>query len=84
MSLNLRNFVLTARDGRTFGPVDARSQAQYPPNFLPETGKVPPRSNLYGWLTFDGRVRGFVAGRLSYLDGTQTLTVVFDGKHAAS
>lgn len=30
---NLRNFVLTARDGRTFGPVNVRSKAEFPPNF---------------------------------------------------
>jgi hypothetical protein len=83
-SFDLGNFVLTARDGRTFPPVNVRSHAQYPPNFLPETGKVPPKSNLFGWLTFDGRLTGFVAGRLSYVEPKQTLTVVFDGKHATS
>jgi hypothetical protein len=34
-SFNLRNLVLTARDGRTFGPVNVRSHALYPPDFLP-------------------------------------------------
>lgn len=85
-SFNLRNFVLTARDGRTFGPVNVRSHAEYPPNFLPETGKVPPKSRLSGWLTFDGRVMVYAAGRLSYVDATagQTLTVIFDGKHGTT
>jgi hypothetical protein len=81
---NLRNFVLASRDGRTFGPVNVRSHAQYPPNFLPETGKVPPKSNLFGWLTFDGRVTGMVPARLNYVDSDQTLTIVFDGKHRAT
>jgi hypothetical protein len=80
-SFNLRNFVLVARDGRTFGPVNVRLEADTPPNFLPETAKIPPRSNLLGYLTFDGRATGLVPARLSYVDGEQTLTVVFDGRH---
>ncbi|MEX2203819.1 MAG: hypothetical protein WD965_07000 [Actinomycetota bacterium] len=81
---NLRNFVVTARDSRTFGPVNVRSQAEFPPNFLPETGKLPPKSNLVGYLTFDGRVTGMVPERLSYLDGQQTLSIVFEGNHSTS
>jgi hypothetical protein len=82
LSFNLRNFVLAARDSRTFGPVNVRSKATSPPNFLPVTAKVPPRSNIVGYLTFDGRVTRLVPARLSYIDGNQTLTVVFDGKLA--
>jgi hypothetical protein len=81
-SFNLRNFVLSARDGRSFGPVNVRSEAETPPNFLPETARIPPRSNLLGYLTFDGRAPGLVPARLSYVDGRQTLTVVFDGRHS--
>ena len=77
---NLRNFVLTARDTRTFGPVNIRSKAEFPPNFLPETGTLPPKSNRAGWLTFDGRLERLIPSRLSYVVGRQTLTIVFAGK----
>lgn len=79
---NLRNFVLTARDTRTFGPVNVRSEAEFPPSFLPETGTLPPRSNLVGYLTFDGRVTSMVPARISYVNGQQTLVVLFEGKHS--
>jgi len=81
VSFSLRNFILTARDRRTFGSVNVRSEAEFPPHFLPEKAKIPPRSNLVGWLTFDGRVRGLVAAELNYVNGPQTLTVVFEGQH---
>jgi hypothetical protein len=80
MKFNLRDFVLVTRDGRTFGPVNVRSQADKPPNFLPETGLLPPHSKVVGYLTFDGRATGVVPARLSYVDGDQTLTIVFDGR----
>jgi hypothetical protein len=80
LSFDLRNFVLASRDGRTFGPVNVRSQATQPPDFLPETGKILPHSYISGNLTFDGRVTGLVPDSLNYVDGNQTLTVVLDGK----
>ena len=80
MSFDLRNFALDSRDGRSFGAVNVRSKAETPPNFLPQTGKLPPHSHVFGYLTFDGRATGVVPARLSYIDGDQTLTVVFDGK----
>ena len=80
MSFDLPNFALVARDGRSFGPVNVRSKAETPANFLPETGKLPPHSHVFGYLTFDGRATGVVPARLSYIDGDQTLTVVFDGR----
>jgi hypothetical protein len=83
ISFNLRDFVLTARDDRTFGPVNVRSKAEFPPNFLPENGKLLPRTRLSGYLTFDGRVTGLVAAGLSYVDGKQTISIEFDGKHRA-
>jgi hypothetical protein len=60
--------------------VNVRNHADAPPDFLPETGKLPPHSRVIGYLTFDGRVTGVTPGRLSYIDGDQTLTIVFDGK----
>ncbi len=80
LSFDLRNFALVTRDGRSFVPVNVRSKAETPPNFLPRTGKLPPHSHVFGYLTFDGRATGAVPARLSYIDGDQTLTVVFDGK----
>lgn len=81
LTYNLRNFVLVSRDGRTFGPVNIRSKAKTPPNFLPETGRLPPHQRVSGYLTFDGRVTEMVPARLSYIAGQQTLTVVFSGRH---
>lgn len=80
---SVRDFALTARDGRTFGPVNVRAKAEFPPNFLPEKGKLLPRSKLVGYLTFDGRVTGMVAARISYVDGRQTISIDFEGKHTA-
>src|SRR5918994_148174 len=63
---------LTARDGRTFGPVNVRSHAEYPPNFLPERSKIPPRSEVSGWFTFDGARNRHGPWPPSYIDGRQT------------
>jgi hypothetical protein len=73
--------IVAARDTRTFGSVNVGSKAEFPPNFLPENTKIPPRSNLVGYLTFDGRVQGLVPAQLNYVYRRQTLSVVFDGKH---
>lgn len=81
VTLNLRNFVLSARDGRTFGAVNVRSQADFPTSFLPETQKLPPKATWYGWVTFDGRVVGLAPASISYIDGKQTLTQTFEGGH---
>lgn len=81
VTLNLRNLVLVARDGRTFGPVDVRSKATFPPSFLPETQKLPPKAQWRGYVTFDGRVLGLVPASISYIDGKQTLTQTFEGRH---
>jgi hypothetical protein len=81
---NLRHFVLVTRDFRSFGPVNVRSHAEFPPNFLPERTIIAPRSVLRGYLTFDGRVSGVVPDRLSYVDGDQTLTQTFEGRHAVT
>jgi hypothetical protein len=37
LTIRLRNFVLISRDGRAFSPVNVRSEARFPPLFLPET-----------------------------------------------
>lgn len=80
LAFDLRDFVLVARkNDATYGPVNVRSAAQHPPEFLPETVKIAPHSNLVGYLTFDGRI-ALVPTRLSYVDGNQTLTITFQGK----
>lgn len=84
---NLRNFVLTARDGRTYGPVNIRSVSNVAAaNYIPERGKLPPKAKVTGYVTFDARTGGPppIAARISYIDGTQTLSVVFEGKHTIS
>ena len=83
VTLILRNFVLVARDGRTFGPVNVRSEAKFPTSFLPETQKLPPKTKWYGYVTFDGRVRALIPASISYIDGKQTLTQTFEGRHHA-
>ena len=75
----LRNLDLQSRDGRTFGPVDVRSDATFPTSFLPETLKLPPKARWSGWVTFDGRVNGLIPESMSYIDGKQTLTQEFLG-----
>jgi hypothetical protein len=80
-TVRLRNFTLVSRDGRSFGPVNVRSEAEFPPSFLNETMLLPPRAQFVGWLTFDGRVQGMVPAALSYIDDRQTLTQVFRGRH---
>lgn len=81
-TLVLRNLVLTDRNGRTYAPVNVRSEADYPPYFLNESQRLPPGGKWSGWVTFDGRVLSLVPASLSYIDGSQTLVQVFAGKHA--
>lgn len=81
VTLNLRNFVLIPRDGRSFSPVNVRAKAKLPTSFLPERQKLPPGANWSGYIAFDGRVRGLVPKSLDYIDGPQMLRQTFDGKH---
>ncbi|MEX0983662.1 MAG: hypothetical protein WD096_01270 [Actinomycetota bacterium] len=82
VTLILRDFSLEGRDSRTFGPVNIRERADFPTSFLPETLKLPPRQSWFGFVTFDGRVEALVPASISYIDGAQTLTQVFAGRHA--
>lgn len=79
-TISLRDWVLVARDGRSFPPVNVRPVADSPSNFLPEMTQLPRRTSVLGFLSFDGRDPDLVPGRLTYVDGDQTLTVVFGGK----
>jgi hypothetical protein len=79
-SFALSNFTLDSQDGRSFQP--AAAGANPPPDFLPQRGTIPPRSNLFGYLTFDASAGTVVPGQLRYADGDQTLSVVFDGEPA--
>lgn len=79
--IRLRDFVLVSRDGRSFGPVNIRDEAKLPTSFLTETHPLPPGARWRGALAFDGRVEGLIPEALSYIDGRQTLTQVFLGKH---
>jgi len=76
-SFRLQNFTLDSQDGRSFQP--AAAGASPPSDFLPQTGGIPPRSNLFGYLTFNVDAGSVVPRRLNYVDGDQTLSVVFDG-----
>ena len=60
VTLVYRNLVLESRDSRTFGPVNVRSDADFPPNFMNERQKLPPGGEWSGYVTFDGRVAGMV------------------------
>lgn len=77
---DLHRFFLAGRDARVLVPVEVGTQAASSRSFLPEMTVVPPRTRLLGYLTFDDGVTGLVPSRLTYLDGEQELTVVFDGK----
>ncbi len=76
----LANFTLDSQDGRSFRPAAAGSNA--PADFLPQEGTIAPRSNLFGYLTFNADAATVVPGQLRYVDGDQTLSVVFDGEPA--
>jgi hypothetical protein len=76
----LHGFLVVSRSGQTFAPVNVRERADTPPAFLPESGTIAPHASLRGWLTFDGRL-DFIPLRISYVDGNQTLTIKFPGKH---
>ena len=73
------HFIFVDREGRSFDPVDVRSDFNYAPWLLPRSGLIPPGKWRVGWLTFDGRVGAFVAQSLDYVDHAETLRVVFDG-----
>jgi hypothetical protein len=60
--------------------VNVRYEADSPSNFLPETLPLAQRTSVRGFLTFDGRISDLVPSRLSYVDGDQTLTVMFGGR----
>jgi hypothetical protein len=80
---DLRNFVMVARNGGTYGAVNIRSvPGVAAANFIPEHGKLPARGRVQGYVTFDARTGGRpqVPAHLSYLDGKQELTVIFRGK----
>ncbi|HEX5951519.1 MAG TPA: hypothetical protein VFZ96_11020 [Actinomycetota bacterium] len=82
VTLTLRDFVLTARDGRRFGPIDVRADAESPTSFLPETEDLAPNDTWYGYVAFDARQTGdLVPGSLNYVDGNQTLRQTFEGEH---
>jgi hypothetical protein len=49
---------------------------------LPGTARIPPRSNVFGYVTFNADARSVVPASLNYDDGRQTLMVVFDGEPA--
>ncbi len=76
----LSNFTLDSQDGRSFRP--AAAGANPPKDFLPQKGAIAPRSNLFGYLTFNAVAATVVPGQLRYVDGDQTLSVVFDGEPA--
>lgn len=61
--------------------MSVRSEAKFPTSFPPETQKLPPKTKWYGYVTFDGRVRNLIPASISYIDGKQTLTQTFEGRH---
>lgn len=80
---NVERFLFEDDDGDVFDPVDVRADFSYSPSLLPRSGLIPPGKSRTGWLTFDGRIHGFVGQSLSYVDGVETLTVQLRGKHSA-
>lgn len=80
LSFNLERFLLSARSGATYDPVDVRADWDYAPVLLPREGLIPPGKSRQGLITFDGRVGFRVAESLTYADDDQALTVHFAGK----
>jgi hypothetical protein len=74
----LRNFTLESQDGEKFSPAKVGTAA--PADFLPQMGTIGPTSNLFGYLTFRADAADAIPVRLDYVDGRQTLSVVFDGE----
>jgi hypothetical protein len=79
-TFELRNFSLESQDGRSFRPVAVGPSS--PSDFLPEAARMPARSNVFGYVTFSADAAHVVPANLNYEDGTQTLTVMFDGEPA--
>jgi hypothetical protein len=79
ITVELGNVVLQSLDGRTFGPVDVRSDADVPDRFLPETLRLPSGDRWYGYVTFDGEVTDMVPASINYIDGKEMLRQVFRG-----
>ena len=81
----LRNFVMTSKDGGTYGAVNITSvKGVAAANYIPESGKLPARGKVQGYVTFDARTGGRpqVPSRLSYLDGEQELIILFRGERS--
>ena len=86
VKFNLRDFFMTDRNGKTYGPVNIRSvKGVAAANYIPEDGNLPPGAKVAGYLTFDARTGGAppVPSRVGYIDGKQSLVVVFKGKHSS-
>ena len=45
------HFIFVDREGRSFDPVDVRSDFNYAPWLLPRSGLIPPGKWRVGWLT---------------------------------
>jgi hypothetical protein len=79
---DLGKFTLESQDGRSFAPAAVGTEP--PADFLPQRGTIAATSNLSGYLTFRADAADVVPGQLDYVDGNQTLTVVFDGEPAGA
>jgi hypothetical protein len=79
-SFTLTDFTLRSQDGASFPAAAVGSGS--PADLLPESARIPPRSNLFGYVTFDADAARVIPASLNYTDGGQTLTVVFDGEPA--
>lgn len=80
--IRLRQFVLMARSGNTFFPVNLRDEADVPEQWMPRSAPLPPEAYKAGYVAFAAK-SDYVPGRLSYLDTSQTLTVKLVGKHSS-
>ena len=75
----LKRFVLVDRKGGRHRPMDLRDEALFPENFLRPKQTVRTDTEVDGYVVFDADP-DFVPRELSYRDGTETLTIVFEGK----
>lgn len=79
VTLRRANFSLLDRRGERHRVVDIREEALLPEFFIARKEQVKPSKLFDGWLVFDADP-DFVPKKLSYRDGDETFTIVFEGK----
>jgi hypothetical protein len=80
VTLRRANFLLLDRKGKRHRPVDVRTQAEDPRDFLAGSARISANGELRGFLAFDAKP-AYVPRSITYRDGEQQLTVRFASGH---